>query len=72
MEWILIIAILFGLAFGVYKLAERKNRSAGGWLTLAVIFNPILIIIILALMPKLSKRSTGDENFKIKKRKKRR
>ena len=71
MEWVLIILVFVGFVYGVYKLAEYKKRSAGGWLTLAVIFNPLLIIIILALMPKLSKRSSGDENFIVKKKKKR-
>ena len=65
MDIIIILAVLLALAYGIYKLAKSKNREPAGWILAGVIFSPIIVLIILALMPSLP----GKKKL-IKKRKK--
>ena len=52
MEWIIIIIVYLALLFGVYKFALHNNREPVFWVFLAFIVNPLLILLIIALMPK--------------------
>jgi len=70
MDWFLLFAVYGGLLFGVYKLAEYKNRVAIGYVLASFIFQPLLVILILAILPKLDKKSSGDGNFRVEKKKK--
>ena len=53
MELVIIIIILAVFIYGIYKLAKSKNRDPGGWILASIIISPIIILIILAIMPKL-------------------
>lgn len=64
MEWIFIILIIGALYYGVYKLAESKNRNPWNWIALSVLISPIILIVVLALMSKLQK---GKKSKKRKK-----
>ena len=56
MEIIIVIAVIGGLLIGIFKLAKSKNREPIGWLLVALIISPLIILIILACMPKLPKQ----------------
>tara|TARA_B100001059_G_C17629802_1_gene473833 strand:- start:501 stop:704 length:204 start_codon:yes stop_codon:yes gene_type:complete len=64
MEIIIILIVLLAFAYGIYKLAKSKNREPAGWILAGVIFSPVIVLIILALVPSLPGKK------KIKKRKK--
>tara|TARA_Y100000389_G_scaffold87198_1_gene83784 strand:- start:703 stop:900 length:198 start_codon:yes stop_codon:yes gene_type:complete len=51
MEIIIILVVLLAFAYGIYKLAISKNREPAGWILAGIIFSPIIVLIILALMP---------------------
>ena len=66
MDWIIILLVFGAFIYGIYKLAKSKNRDPGGWILASIIISPIIIIIILAIMPKLP----GKKIARSKKRKK--
>ena len=53
MEIIIILLVLIGFAYAIFKVAKSKNRDPAGWILAGVILSPIIILIILALMPSL-------------------
>ena len=63
MEWIIIIIIIGGLYYGMYKLALSKNRNPWNWIALSLLISPIILIIVLACFSTLPKTKK-----KIKKR----
>ena len=56
MEIIIVIAVIGGLLIGIFKLAKSKNREPIGWLLVSLIISPLIILLILACMPKLPKQ----------------
>ena len=64
-EILLVVVIWILLTFFIYKLAKSKNRQPLGWILVSLITSPFLILIILAIMPKLK-----TEKNKVKKKKK--
>ena len=65
MDIIFVIAIYLVLWFFVFKLAKSKNREPFIWILVSVIVSPIIILLILALMPKVTTKKN-----RVKKRKK--
>ena len=54
MEIFIFILIYVGLIYVIYKFAESKNREAMGYAFAGLIVSPIIILIILAFLQKLS------------------
>ena len=48
MEWIVIILIVGGIYYGMYRLALLKNRNPWNWIIPSIIISPVILIIILA------------------------
>ena len=56
MEVVIFIIVVGGLYFGIYKIAKSKNRQPINWILLSLLISPLILIIILACMQKLSKQ----------------
>ena len=56
MEILLFILIYVGLLVATYKFAASKNRNAEGYTLAGLIISPIIILIILAFLKKLTKQ----------------
>ena len=54
MEIFIFILIYGGLLVVIYKFAASKNREAAGYTLAGLIVSPIIILIILAFLQKLS------------------
>ena len=54
MEIFIFLVIWGGLLFVIYKFAKSKNREAAGYVIAGLIVSPIIILIILAFLQKLS------------------
>ena len=54
MEIYIFLAVWGGLLFVIYKFAKSKNREAIGYVVAGLIVSPIIILIILAFLQKLS------------------
>ena len=54
MEIFIFLVIWVGLLFVIYKFAKSKNREAVGYVIAGLIVSPIIILIILAFLQKLS------------------
>ena len=65
MDIIFVIAIYLILWFFVFKLAKSKNREPFIWILISIVFSPLIILLILALMPKVTTKKN-----RVKKRKK--
>ena len=65
MDIIFDIAIYLILWFFVFKLAKSKNREPFIWILVSIIVSPLIILLILALMPKVTTKKN-----RVKKRKK--
>ena len=65
MEIIIILLVLIGFAYVIFKVAISKIRDSAGWILAGVILSPIIIIIFLALMPSLP----GKKKLSIKRKK---
>ena len=64
MEIVLVIAIYLILWFFVFKLAKSKNREPFVWILVSVIISPLIILLILALMPKvITKKNRYRKRF---------
>ena len=71
MEPAILIIVVGGLYFGIYKIAKSKNRQPINWILLSLIISPLILIIILACMQKLPKQRgqvTTRKKRSIKKR----
>ena len=55
MEIFIFILIYVGLLYVIYKFAESKNRESMGYTFAGLIVSPIIILIILEFLKKLSK-----------------
>jgi len=55
MEIFIFILIYVGLLYVIYKFAELKNRESMGYTFAGLIVSPIIILIILEFLKKLSK-----------------
>ena len=51
MEIIIIILFYLGFGYALYKVAKLKHREPGIWILVGLIFSPIIVLIVLALMP---------------------
>lgn len=49
----LIVGIWILLTFFIFKIAKSKNRHPLGWILVSIVTSPLLILIVLAIMPKL-------------------
>ena len=65
MDIIFVIAIYLILLFFVFKLAKSKNREPFIWILISIVFSPLIILLILALIPKVTTKKN-----RVKKRKK--
>ena len=54
MEIFIFILIYLAILYGIYKFALSKNREAVGYFIVGLIVSPIIILIILAFLQKLS------------------
>ena len=71
MEIVILIIVVGGLYFGIYKIAKSKNREPINWILLSLLISPLILIIILACMQKLPKQRgqvTKRKKRSIKKR----
>ena len=59
MEWIVIILIVGGLYYGMYRLALSKNRNPWNWILPSLIISPVILIIILACCGSLPKKKNS-------------
>ena len=53
MEILIIIAVIGGFGYVIYKIAKSKNREPSVWILAAFLLSPIIVLIILACMQKL-------------------
>ena len=58
MEIILVLLIYLGFGYALYKVAKSKNREPIIWILVGLILSPIIVLIILALMPKVKKQKS--------------
>ena len=72
MEFLIIALVWVGFGFVIYKIAQSKNREPGLWVVLGILFSPIIIIIILAILQKLPKQRTRSISRPKKRKRKRR
>ena len=56
MEILIVIAAIGGFGYVIYKIAKSKNREPSAWILAAFLLSPIIVLIILACMPKLPKQ----------------
>ena len=49
----LIVGIWILLTFFIFKIAKSENRHPLGWILVSIVTSPLLILIVLAIMPKL-------------------
>ena len=56
MEILIIIAVIGGFGYVIYKIAKSKNREPSVWILAAFLLSPIIVLIILACMQKLPKQ----------------
>ena len=68
MEWLIIILVVGGLYYGIYRLALSKNRNPWNWILPALLISPLIIIIILALCSSLPKKKKTAKRKKNKSR----
>ena len=68
MEWLIIILVVGGLYYGIYRLALLKNRDPWNWVLPALLISPLIIIIILALCSPLPKKKSTIKRKKNKSR----
>ena len=66
MEILLIILIYIGFGYALYKVAISKNREPVVWILLGIVLSPIIVLIILAIMPAVDKKKTGQKRRKSK------
>ena len=67
MELFIILGIWGGLLVVIHKFAKSKNRESIGYIIAGLIVSPIIILIILAILPKLSlpkKKRTTKKKLK--------
>jgi len=50
MEVAIVIIVVGGLYFGIYKIAKSKNRQPINWILLSLLISPIVLIIISAAL----------------------
>ena len=67
MEIALVILIYIGFGYALYKVAKSKNREPGIWILVGLIFSPIIVLIVLALMPTVKPQRRGTKRKKTKK-----
>ena len=67
MEIILVLLIYLGFGYALYKVAKSKNREPIIWILVGLILSPIIVLIILALMPKVKTKKPGQKRRKLKK-----
>ena len=69
MEIFIFILIYVALLYVIYKFAESKNRESMGYTFAGLIVSPIIILIILAFLKKLSapKKRRTQKKGRIKK-----
>ena len=65
-DLLLIVFVWILLTFFIFKLAKSKNRQPLGWILISIITSPLLILIILAIMPRLK----GEKKIRKKKKEK--
>jgi hypothetical protein len=68
MEWIVIILIVGGIYYGMYRLALLKNRNPWNWILPSLIISPVIIIIILACCGSLPKQKKSKRKKSKRKR----
>ena len=56
MEILIIIAVIGGFGYIIYKIAKSKNREPSVWILAAFLLSPIIVLIVLACMQKLPKK----------------
>ena len=61
MEIILVLLIYLGFGYALYKVAKSKNREPIIWILVGLILSPIIVLIILALMPKVKTKKPGQK-----------
>ena len=59
MEWIVIILIVGGIYYGMYRLALSKNRNPWNWIVPSILISPVILIIILACCSSLPKKKNS-------------
>ena len=67
MELILVLLVYLGFGYALYKVAKSKNREPVIWILVGLILSPIIVLIILALMPKVKTKRPGQKRRKLKK-----
>ena len=67
MELILVLLVYLGFGYALYKVAKSKNREPVIWILVGLILSPIIVLIILALMPKVKTKKPGQKRRKLKK-----
>ena len=68
MEWIVIILIVGGIYYGMYRLALLKNRNPWNWILPSLIISPVIVIIILACCGSLPKQKKSKRKKSKRKR----
>ena len=63
-EIIIILAVIGGLYFGLYKLAKYKNRNPWNWFFLSILISAPLLLIVLACMNPLPKTKKSKKKSK--------
>ena len=56
MEILIVVAVIGGFGYVIYKIAKSKNREPSVWILAAFLLSPIIVLIILACMQKLPKQ----------------
>ena len=64
MEIVLFILIYVGFGYALYKVAELKNREPAIWILVGLILSPIIVLIVLALMPKVPGKKNRSKKRK--------
>ena len=67
MELFLVLLLYLGFGYALYKVAKSKNREPVIWILVGLILSPIIVLIILALMPKVKTKKPGQKRRKLKK-----
>ena len=64
MEIVLFILIYVGFGYALYKVAKLKNREPAIWILVGLILSPIIVLIVLALMPKVPGKKNRSKKRK--------
>ena len=64
MEVAIVIIVVGGLYFGIYKIAKSKNRQPINWILLSLLISPYSIDYYFSLYAETSKTKRANYNKK--------